>query len=360
MIFLVALLFMSADWDTLLKDARANYNKGEYVAARQPLEEARALLAELPPKDPKRYDLYRLSADVLTALSETDAAENAYLEAINWRENALGMNHPLVAEDLTALAMLIRTKPDITRALIILQRVQQIHITEGGIAAPALADDYSRMALLYVDEGKMERAAMMLELALRIRANTLGDSHPALLPEMDRLAIAYVTNRNYDQAENVYRRALILRERFFGKSSAELLQNVEGLAYAQFGQKKYDVAEANYKRLLLLWQSTASAEHPMAAITLDKLAMLYREQKKWAEGQQSADTANAYRAHFLASGWIREAGTQLGRANKPDALLLYKRALGVLDPKRPEHELLMKQVNQQLLQLNSKALAPKK
>ena len=357
---LLAFLFMTGDWDALIKDARSNYAKGEYVLARQALDQARTQLSTLAPKDSKRYDLYRLSADVFSSLGETDAAESAYLEAINWRENTLGMNHPLVADDLTALAMLLHMKPEVARALAILQRVQQIHFTEGGPSAPALADDYSRMALLYMDQGNPGRAASMLEMALSIRGETLGDTHPALLPEMDRLGVAFVTNRKYEQAEIIYRRALILRERLFGKSSPELIQNVEGLAYALFGEKKYDDAELFYKRLLALWESSAGTAHPMAAITLDKLAVLYREQKKFAEGKQAADTAIAYRAHFLASGLVREAGLFMGRSNSLEATLLYRRALAVLDANRPEHADLLKQVKEMLDFLSPKPAVKKK
>ena len=357
---LLAFLFMTVEWDALMKDARSNYAKGEYTLARQALDQVRTQLGNLPPKDSKRYDLYRLSADVLSALGETEAAESAFLEAINFRENALGMNHSLVADDLTALAMLIHTKPDVARALVILQRVQQIHFTEGGPSAPALADDYSRMALLYMDQGNAGRASSMLELALSIRGETLGDWHPALLPEMDRLGVAFVTDRKYERAETIYRRALILRERLFGKNSPELIQNVEGLAYALFGEKKYDDAELFYKRLLSLWESSAGIAHPMAAITLDKLAVLYREQKKFAEGQQASDTAIAFKAHFLASGLVREAGVQMGRSNSLEATILYKRAIAVLDAKRPEHADLIKQVKEMLDFLIPKPPAKKK
>ena len=238
--------------------------------------------------------------------------------------------------------------------------MQQIHFNEGGPSAPALADDYSRMALLYMDQGNAGRAASMLELALSIRSETLGDTHPALLPEMDRLGVAFVTDRKYERAEIVYRRALMLRERLFGKNSPELIQTVEGLAYALFGEKKYDDAELFYKRLLALWESSAGTAHPMAAITLDKLAVLYREQKKFPEGQQAADTAIAYRAHFLASGLVREAGVLMGRSNSLEATLLYKRALTALDAKRHEHAELLKQIKEMLDFLSPKPPAKKK
>ncbi len=347
MSFLCALLLFAADWDTLLNDARAQYSKGDYESARTSVEEALDLTGGMPPYDPKRYELSRLSADIYTSLGNFAGAESAFLQAINYREHDFGMKHALVADDLTAYAMMLRAKPELDRALLVLDRSRQIHLLEG-ISSPALADDYSRMALIQMDLHNAGLAASLLEQTLRIREVTLGAGHPGLLPEMDRLAIAYITERSYGKAEDVYRRALVLRERQFGKDSPENLQNVEGLAYALFGAKKFDDSEIYYKRLLGLWQASAGKEHPMVATTLDKLALLYREQNKLVEGQQAADSAMAYRTHFHAAGLVKEAGYLMAKSKPQEARVLYKQALALLDAKRSEYAELIKQVKEKL------------
>ena len=347
MSFLCALLLFAADWDSLLKDARSQYAKGDYEAARTSVEEALGLTGGMPPYDPKRYELSRLSADIYTSLGNFPAAESAFLQSINFREHDYGMKHALVADDLTAYAMMLRAKPELDRALLVLDRSRQIHLMEG-ISSPALADDYSRMALIQMDLGNPTLAASLLEQTLRIREVTLGAGHPGLLPEMDRLAIAYITERSYAESEDVYRRALVIRERQFGKDSPEILQNVEGLAYALFGAKKFDDSEIYYKRLLGLWQASAGKEHPMVATTLDKLALLYREQNRWVEGQQATDSAMAYRTHFHAAGLVKEAGFLMAKSKPQEARALYKQALALLDAKRSEHAELIKQVKEKL------------
>ena len=347
MTFLCALLLFAADWDTLLKDAHANYAKGNYEASRTLVEEALVLTDGIPPYDPKRYELSRLSADIYTSLGNFPGAESCFLQSINHREHQYGMKHALVADDLTAYAMMLRAKPEPDRALLVLDRSRQIHLLEG-ISSPALADDYSRMALIQMDLQNSGLAASLLEQTLRIREATLGPGHPGLLPEIDRLAIAYINGRSYAKAEDSYRRALVIRERHFGKDSPEILQNIEGLAYALFGAKKFDDAELYYKRLLALWQASAGKEHPMVATTLDKLALLYREQNKWAEGQQAADSAMAYRTHFHAAGLAKEAGFLTSKSKQAEARVLYRQALALLDPKRPEHTELIKQIQEKL------------
>ena len=341
---LFALLLFAGDVDQLLTDARRSYAKGDMVSARKSMDEAWALASPMPQKDPKRYEVIRQFADILIATDDLDGAENYLQQAVNWREQVHGMNHPLVADELTSLAMLVRAKHDFTRALVVMQRVQDIHILVAGVEAPELANDYSRMALIYTEQEQHDRAIRMLELTLRIRQKTLGVWDAGLLPELDRLGVSYVTVRNYPKGEETYRHALLIRERLFGKTAAELIQNVEGLAYAQFGQKKWEDAETNYKRLLALWEVSASKEHPMIPITLDKLALLYREQEKFELAVQTASLGLAMRAHFLANGLTREAMVQINQGKRREAGVLLRRAQDTLDPKRPEHEKLLAQI----------------
>ena len=351
-----ALLLFVGDLDQCLDDARRSYAKGELVNARKAMDEAWTLTAPIPQKDPKRYEVVRQFADILIAADDLDGAENYSLQAVNWREQVHGMNHQLVADELTSLAMLIRARKDYTRALVIMQRVQDIHIKAGGLEAPELANDYSRMALIYTEIEQHEAAIMNLELTLRIRQKTLGSWDAGLLAELDRLGVSYVTVRRYEKGEETYRHALLIRERLFGKTAAELIQNVEGLAYAQFGLKKWDDAEINYKRLLALWEVSASKEHPMIAITLDKLALLYREQEKLELAGRTTSQALAMRAHFLANGLTREAVIQIKQGQRKEALVLLKRAQDSLDSKRPEHEKLLGQIQSLVKELAPRSI----
>jgi len=141
---------------------------------------------------------------------------------------------------------------------------------------------------------------------------------------------------------------------------------VDGLAYACFGQKKYDVAEPIYQRLLALWiKSVGSAEHPVVAMTLDKIATFYAEQKKFDQAKEAAGRANAIRTHFLASGLAQQATEQLAEGNKAEALALYQRALKVMVPPNPiydelrsETEDIVRSFSPPAVKLQKKAAAP--
>ena len=181
-----------------------------------------------------------------------------------------------------------------------------------------------------------------------------------MLPDLDRLGEVRITLRQYDKAEEAFRHALVIRERLYGKDHANLLTSVDGLAYAYFGQKKYQEAEPVYQRLLGLWQLSAGKEHPMVALTLAKVAVFYREQKKWAQGQEAADSANAIRAHFLASGLAQEATERLGEDKKDEAMALYRRALAALYPPHPVFEGLRAQIEKTLTGLQPPPKKPRR
>jgi tetratricopeptide (TPR) repeat protein len=358
-IFAAALLAQTtapppADLDQLLLDARKNYAKGDYTAARESLVTALAIVEESPKESPKRYDVFKQLAGVNSAAGDYAKAQE-YLEyAINWRETILGPADPGILDDLTEQAMLCNRLKDNARGLAILNRVYAAHLKSPGYESSAAADDQSRMAILYMGDKKPDRAAECLVVAIRIREKILGLEHPGLLVELDRLAAAWIATQNYPRAEETFRRALVIQERLVGRDSADLIPTVDGLAYSQFGQKKYEEAEKNYGRLLGLWILSAGESHPLVAITLDKIAMFYREQKRTEEAQAAKDKALALRALFLANGLAQEAGEQLANADKEkkkQAEQTYRRALAVLDPERKEHDELRKSIEKMLDQL---------
>lgn len=247
------------------------------------------------------------------------------------------------------LATLCQRQKDLPRALAILQSAQGMHTRVSGADSIPVADDYSRMALVYMDDVKPALAAPALLRAIQIRETVMGAEHPAILSELDRLGTIWLALREYSKAEETFRRALIIRERLLGPQDPGLISTVEGLAYALYGQKRYAEAEPGYKRLLSLWiLSTGQQDHPMVAMTLDKMAVFYRAQNRWEEGTEAAETATAIRALFLANGLSQEASARQAHGDKKDATRLYNRALDALDESRPEYTALRQQIEANL------------
>jgi tetratricopeptide (TPR) repeat protein len=338
----------------LLKSAQSAYLKGDYIAARASLDQAGSALQQSPRSEPKRYDVAKQLAAVLSAAGDYKAAQEFLQIAIDWREaNHVAPDDSQLINDWVDMANLCQRQNDFERALALLEFVRTRHMRYSGPQSLLVADDFSRIALLHVNEKKPDLAIEPLRTAISIREIVLGAEHPAILAELDRLGSLQITLRLYADAEETFRRALVIRERLTGPMHADLIASVEGLAYAQFGQKKYDEAEHGYKRLLALWIFAAgSPDYPMIALTLDKIAVFYREQKRWDEAEDSAWKAIAIRGLFLANGLNNEALQHLLRDDKPGAILMLQRALDVLDESRPEHAELRSQLRSALKELD--------
>ncbi len=346
----------SPDIEALLKTAQASYRKADYGTARKSLEDAWAAADTLPQTDPKRYEILKQLAEVLGSAGDNDAAENYIELAINWRENAIGRDDPLIAGELIELATNCERRKDFDRAIAILHQVITLHAKAGGRESADVADDYSRIALVEAARDKPDDAIAPLETAIGIRERLLGPDSTGLLSELDRLGALQVATHVYPDAESTFRRALAIRERVVGSKSPDLLTTLDGLAYSLFGEKKYDDAEPFYKRLLDLWIMVGNL--PMIADTQEKIAVFYREQQKWQQGTESADAAISLRAMVSATGLTTEATAWLGHGNKVHAIELYKKALSMLDPDRRDQDGIRGQIEHVLSELDT-APAPK-
>jgi len=354
LLVLLSAVAVAQDVDTLEKSARTAYSKGDYAAARQSLDQAWDLLQQTPAADPKRYEILKLQANVTSAAGDYASARQFIEQAMVWREQANGENDPKLPEEWIELATICDREKNFDRAIALLEQARHRHVELYGVVSGQVADDFSRIALVYMDDRQPGQATPPLEAAIEIRGKAIGDEHPGLLPELDRLASIWLTLREYEKAELVFRRALVIRERLLGPDNAGLIETVEGLAYAQFGEKKLDDAEAGYKRLLALWLvATKDPSHPMIALTLDKIAVFYRETKRWDDGTKAAEKALALRAMFLANGYAAESTARLGHGDTKIALAYLRSALGVLDESRPEHEEARKILEKSIAELST-------
>ena len=339
------------DIDLLIKTGNAAHRKADYAAARKSLEEAWAAAGELPQSDPKRYEILKELSGVTSAAGDQDAAENYIELAINWRETVIGREDPLIAGDLIELATICERRKDLDRSIAILQRVVGLHTkAHGNFENSDVADDFSRIALVQSAQNKPEAAIATLLTVIGIREKVLSPDSPGLLSEIDRLGAAQITTRAYADAEITFRRALVIRERIEGSQSPDLLTTLDGLAYSLFGEKQYDEAEKFYKRLLNLWLLIGNL--PMIADTNEKIAVFYREQKRWEEGTEAAANAIALRALVSAVGLSTEATAWIAHGDKAHAVELYRKALTLLDPNRKDHDGLREQIEHILADLD--------
>jgi tetratricopeptide (TPR) repeat protein len=116
-----------------------------------------------------------------------------------------------------------------------------------------------------------------------------------------------------------------------GMDSAELIPSIDSLAYVEFGLQKYTEAEALYNRLLGLWAGNAGQDHPMVALTLDKMAEFYAAQQRYEEAEKVANEALAIRAKAYVGGLNQTGRVMLMEGKLDGAEDLYRRTIQIGD-----------------------------
>jgi tetratricopeptide (TPR) repeat protein len=340
---LAACVFAQEPIPQAMKAGDAAYLKGNYEAARQAFTQAWELAQETPPENPVRYDILKRLTSLRAATGEFADADNWLQQAVTWRENILGVKDPAIPDDLLISVSLCRRMKDLDRALVILRRVQSIHIALYTFNSAQVADDLSRGAQIYGEQKKLDEAINNLNAAVSIRTKLSGPLDPSMVPDLDRLGEYLTVQRFYEDAEAAYRHVLVIRETLYGLTHADLIATVDGLAYALFGQKKYEEAEPVYRRLITLWESSVGKDHPMVAMALDKVAVFEAAQKKYPEVHEALDRSLAIRANFHALGISQQATQSFVEGHALDAMVLYRRGLVVLDTPNPVYDELRSQ-----------------
>jgi tetratricopeptide (TPR) repeat protein len=271
---------------------------------------------------------------------------------VHWRESILGSNDPKIADDLAILVNVYLGMKDFGRALAAARRVQAMHVASYTSESLPAADDFLRIAQIHLAEEKPKDALRPLMAARGIRERLTGRIDPGLLPVLDRLNEAYSAYIGHG-VEALYRQALTIREVLYGKDSTELISTLDGLAYTCSALGEYVAAEALYARLLSLWEKLVGIDHPMVAVVLDKIVVLYAKQNKPVEAREALARSVAIRARFLAVGLSQQAADAISEKHEDQARGLYKRALAALEPPSPANQELVEQIKKTLRNLET-------
>lgn len=316
-----------------LKEGDDAFAKGDYDAARRSFEKA----LQLAPGSSARYD-------VLKRLTSASAASGQFADAERYLQQAIGgPKDPKLVDDLLYSVTLDMRMKAFDHALSTAQRVQAMHVARYGSESIPIADDLLRIGEIYLAQSKPAQAMSQLLNAQSIRTRLNGQLDPGLLPVLDRIneANAAIAGPIGEFAghtnEAFYRQALAIRETLYGENSTELISTVEGLANLYSAELNLIAAEPLYLRLLALWENAAGKDHPMVAVTLDKLVVFYVKEGEPEKARTALARSVAVRAHFLAVGLSLEARDAISQDRGEQARALYNRALVALGPSGSEN-----------------------
>lgn len=334
----------------LLKDGDSAFAKGDYDAARRSFEQALQMAPQPPADSALRYD-------ILKRLTSATAAAGQFADAQRFLQQAIGLRES-AGDLLLSVNLDMRTK-DFDHALATAQHIQAMHLQTYTSESIPVADDLLRIGQVYLAQGKPTQAMNPLLQAYGIRTRLNGSLDPGLLPVLDRIDEANAAIAGPSGAfaghtnEAFYRQALAIRETLFGENSPELISTVEGLANLYSAESNLIAAEPLYLRLLALWEGAVGKDHPMVAVTLDKLVVFYVRYGEPEKAREALARSVAIRAHFLAVGLSLQAQDAISENHQDQAKALYNRALAALGPSSPASEQTIAEIRKALAGVQS-------
>jgi CHAT domain-containing protein/Tfp pilus assembly protein PilF len=252
------------------------FQAGKYDTALPLAERALAMQEQaLGPQHPLVAQSLNNLASLYQVTGKYNQAEPLLQRAVRMTERVQGPQHPEVATMLVNLAELYREKGDYQQAEPLYQRALAIRERALGLHHPNVAQSLNNLAALYDEKGDYQRAEPFYQRALRIYEQALPH-HPNVAITLGNLAELYRNKGDYQQAEPLLRRALALREQVLGPQHPAVATTLDSLATLYKTTGDYERAEPLYRRALAIREQALGPHHPRVAHSLDHLAGLYR------------------------------------------------------------------------------------
>lgn len=258
--------------------AEAAFAQGDYEKAATHLQRAAEQLEQQgKPAQPALGRVLARQSGLFLVVGQLDPAEAAATRSLQVREEALGKDHPEVAESLLATAAVYQTKSDFARAEPAILRA--LKVREAALQADHLcvAQTQHQLASLYQALAAFDKAERLYRSALSTRQNKLGAESLDVAESKEALGSLAVAMGNYAEAEPLYESALEIRRNKLGPEDAAVAESLLDLGALQRRRGAYPAAESRLRQALTIREKKLAATDPRIAETLTELAALYED-----------------------------------------------------------------------------------
>jgi len=327
-------------------------NRGDAYKAKGEIERAIADYKEALRLNPNHVPVLNSLASAYLGQANYGEAEPLYQRVLAIREQALGANHPDVAQALNNLGLVLQNEGRYDDAESVLKRALAIREALGA-NHPLVAQTLSSLGGVYNSQGRSAQAQGLFERALAIREQAFGADSREVAYSLSAIGNVYRIRGRYAEAEALLQRALAILERELGASHLDVAQTLHNLALVFANEGKYAEAEALYKRSLAIREQALGENHPQVAWSLSNLGGIYQNQGKYPEAETFYKRAIAIRERVLGEGhpdiasdlnslaFLYDAQGKYAEAER-----LYKRALGIQEQRfGPNHPALAATLN---------------
>jgi serine/threonine-protein kinase len=249
---------------------------GRYDEAKSRHEKALALrLNALGPEHPTVADTLTHLGLVSWWQARHEDALDKIERALALRQKVFGPEHPEVINTLTNLGAVLKEMGRQQEALEKLERVAALQVRRFGPEHPMVATALSNLSVVLCDVGRFREALDAAERAVALREKLLGPEHPALAAARIHLGNALIELERNEEAAAIHSRALALREKELGPEHPLVGEALTGLGTALVRLKRYPEAEARLGRALAVLEKALGGEHPDLALALAGLGEVW-------------------------------------------------------------------------------------
>jgi len=247
----------------------------QYQAALQSLLEAQRLLhdAGLKVTALQRARLAENTAQTYHYLDRLQEAELFYREAIAALRSTQQLDHPLLAQSLSDLAILLK------------------------------------------DTGRLPESERLNAEALAIYKKTLGERHPKVASLLNNIALQHATARNFDAALAEIQEALAINLESLGEKHQETNIVRLNLARIHYRRNELPAAEREIRIVLATRRETLPPDHLDLGVTLDQLAAVLNKQRRYAEAARAAQESRDILLKAVGSQHSRTASANISLGN---------------------------------------------
>ena len=270
-------------------------SRGDLAAALADLEAALPLVADDPLE---RAHVLNTIAMVRSLRGDHAAAEQAHREVLATREAALGAGHPLIADSLDNLGVVVFHQGRHAEARGYYEQALALRVAAAGADHRDVGTSHNNLGALYLDAGDDARATEHLERALAIYERALGPDHADLAYPLSNLGELANRRGDHDDALDRCRRALALDETAAGPDDPDLAYALVCLGEAHLGRGDARAARDVLERALDLREKSGGDPGEIARTRFG----LARALDRLGERKRARQLALAARDTFAALG----------------------------------------------------------
>ncbi|MHC4064235.1 MAG: serine/threonine-protein kinase [Planctomycetota bacterium] len=262
-------------------------NKGDYGAARAPLEEASKMARVLHPGDHWTVvNTHRSVGGLLHDIGEYEAAETYYREALAMSRRLAPSDHPRAAGAMEQLGLLLKDMKEYAAAEPLIRESLEMRLRLLGERSVPVAQTYLSLAKLRTDAGDWQAAETTCRKALELHTKVLGADHRHTARAMTLLGRILVEQDRAAEAEPLLREALEIRRKRkpLGHWKTAKTQSILGAALT--GLARYDEAEP---LLLESYPVIAQDRGPRHRRTLEALQRIIDLYHAWGRSDEATD-----------------------------------------------------------------------